>query len=133
MSKKTIGTDELSTAIQRELTIYSQDIVDGIKQEAKRYSRQLLKDTKATAPVGDRQHHYRDSIKVRKLFETDREIEYQWYVDGSDYRLSHLLERDHALRNGGRTTGTHFIEKASEPIIEEYLRVVEDLIKGGGY
>lgn len=133
MSKKTIGTDELSTAIHRELTIYSQDIIDGIKQEAKRYSRQLLKDTKTTAPVGNRQHHYRDSIKVRKLFESDREIEYQWYVDGSDYRLSHLLERGHALRDGGRTDGTHFIEKASDPIIEEYLRVVEDLIKGGGY
>lgn len=131
MSKKTIGTDELSNAIHRELTIYSQNVIDGIKTEAKSHMRQLVKETKATAPVGHRSKHYRDSIKSKKLFEDGREIEYVWYVDGSDYRLSHLLEKGHALRDGGRTEGTHFIQNASDPILEDYIKAIEEVIKNG--
>lgn len=128
---KSIGVDQLGAAIARELTIYGQNVIDGIKQEAKAGAARLVKQTKATAPVGKRQKHYRDSIKSKKTMETDRAIEYTWYVDGSDYRLSHLLERGHALRDGGRTNGTHFIEKASDPILEEYLAAVEEIIKNG--
>ena len=128
---KSIGVDQLGAAIARELTIYGQHVIDGIKQEAKAGAARLVKQTKATAPVGKRQKHYRDSIKSKKTMETDRAIEYTWYVDGSDYRLSHLLERGHALRDGGRTNGTHFIEKASDPILEEYLAAVEEIIKNG--
>lgn len=128
---RTIGTDELGEAIARELTIYSQNVITGIKNEAKSHIKQLVKDTKATAPVGHRSKHYRDSIKSKKTMETAREIEFTWYVDGSDYRLSHLLEKGHALRDGGRTTGTHFIQDASDPILEDYLKAVEEVIKNG--
>lgn len=128
---KTIGTDELSAAIANELNLYGANVIDGIKKEAKSGMSRLVKETKATAPVGKRQKHYRDSIKSRKTVENYREIEYQWYVDGSDYRLSHLLENGHALRNGDRTEGTHFIEKASDPILEAYLKAVEEIIENG--
>lgn len=128
---KTIGVEELGDAIAEELTIYGENVIEGIKKEAKSSMSRLVKTTKATAPVGNRQKHYRDSIKSKKVSETGRAIEYVWYVAGSDYRLSHLLENGHALRNGGRVAGTHFIEKASEPILEEYLRAVEEVIKNG--
>ncbi len=128
---KTIGVEELGEAIAKELTIYGQNVIDGIKDEAKHSIKQLVKDTKATAPVGNRQKHYRDSITSTKTMENDRAVEYVWYVKGSDYRLSHLLEKGHALRDGGRTEGTHFIQNASDPILEKYLEAVEDIIKNG--
>ena len=92
---------------------------------------QLVKDTKATAPVGNRKKHYRNSIKSKKTGEDDRSVSYAWYVDGPDYRLSHLLENGHALRNGGRVEGTHFIKNASDPILEQYIKAVEEVIKNG--
>lgn len=128
---KSIGIDELGDAIAEELSIYNRDVIDGVKKEAKSSMSRLVKETKATAPVGHREKHYRDSIKSKKTEETDRSVEYTWYVAGSDYRLSHLLEDGHALRDGGRTEGTHFIEKATNPIIEEYLKAVEDIIENG--
>ena len=128
---KTIDTDELSDAIAKELSIYGQNVIEGIKNEAKTHIKQLVKDTKATAPVGNRSKHYRDSIKSKKTMEKPRAIEFTWYVDGSDYRLSHLLEKGHALRDGGRTEGTHFIQNASDPILEDYLKAVEEVIKNG--
>ena len=102
-----ISIDQLSDAITEELTIYNQSVIDGIKKEAKKSMSQLVKDTKATAPVGKRQKHYRDSIKGKKTAESDRSVSYTWYVDGSDYRLSHLLENGHALRDGGRAHGNY--------------------------
>ena len=127
----TISTNQLSDAIAKELNIYGKNVIDGVKKEAKKSMSQLVKDTKATAPVGNRQNHYRDSIKSKKTDESDRGVEYTWYVDGSDYRLSHLLENGHALRDGGRVEGTHFIKKASGPILEKYIKAVEEVIKNG--
>lgn len=123
--------DQLSEAISRELTLYSEKIIDGIKKEAKKSMDQLVKDTKATAPVGHRQKHYRDAIKGKKISENDRSVSYLWYVEGPDYRLSHLLENGHALRGGGRVEGSHFIKNASDPILEQYLQAVEEVIKNG--
>lgn len=128
---RTIGIDQLDEAIARELTLYGDNVISGIKKEAKEKMSRLVKETKATAPVGKRRKHYRDSIKSKKVSENDRSVSYVWYVAGSDYRLSHLLEKGHALRDGGRTTGTHFIQKASDPILEEYLKAVEEVIKNG--
>lgn len=128
---KSIGVDELGDAIAKELSLYGRNVIDGVKKEAKSSMSRLVKDTKATAPVGHRRKHYRDSIKSKKVSENDRSVSYLWYVAGSDYRLSHLLEKGHALRDGGRVEGTHFIQKASDPILEEYIRAVEEVIKNG--
>ena len=126
-----ISIDQLGEAIAKELTLYGENIITGVKKEAKSSMSRLVKQTKATAPVGHRQKHYRDSITSKKQSEDKRSISYVWYVKGSDYRLSHLLEDGHALRDGGRTEGTHFIEKASNPILEEYIRAVEEVINNG--
>lgn len=128
---RTVSVEQLSEAISKELTIYGRNVIDGVKKQAKKSMDQLVKDTKATAPVGKRKQHYRDSIKSRKVSENDRSVSYLWYVDGSDYRLSHLLENGHALRNGGRVEGTHFIKNASDPILLQYIQAVEEVIKNG--
>ena len=128
---KSIGLDQLSKAINRELTIYNQNIVDGIKKASKKSMSQLVKDTRATAPVGNRQGKYRDAISSKKVLETERAVSYLWYVKGSEYRLSHLLERGHATRDGGRTKAFRFIENASEPILKDYEETVEKVIKDG--
>ena len=127
-----ISIEELSSAIDRELTIYASEITEGIKRETKESAKKLVKKTKETAPVGNRSKHYRDNIASRKLEENDRGVTYQWYVKGSDYRLSHLLENGHANRDGGRTEGTHFISKASDPILAEYERKIEEVCRNGG-
>ena len=122
---------DLADAIERELTIYSREVTEIIKKEAKSHMSELVKETKRTAPVGNRHKHYRDNITSKKESDTDRGASYVWYVEGSDYRLSHLLENGHALRDGGRTEGTHFIEKASDPIIADYIAKIEEAIRNG--
>jgi len=126
-----VKIDGLSEAIVKELTIYNRNVTENIKKQSKASMNELVKETKKTAPVGKRQKHYRDSISSKKISENDRGATYVWYVKGSDYRLSHLLEKGHALRNGGRTKGTHFIERASEPILKDFEKKVEEIVKNG--
>lgn len=126
-----INIDSLDDAIKRELTIFSKEVTENLKNEAKSHIRELVKETKKTAPVGNRQKHYRDNITSKKTREDINGASYTWYVKGSDYRLSHLLEKGHATRGGGRVEGTHFIAKASEPIIADFEKKVEEAIKNG--
>lgn len=126
-----ISIDQLSAAVDKELTLYSKNVIDGLKKQAEASMGRLVQETKSTAPVGHRRRHYKDSIKSRKESESDQAVTYVWYVDGSDYRLSHLLENGHALRNGGRYSGTHFIANAYNPIEEEYVSKCEEIVQNG--
>lgn len=129
-SSTKITISELDDAVAEYLHSWDENLTATIENEAKKSMKELVKTTKATAPVGRRAKHYRDSIssKCQKALRT---VTYTWYVKGSDYRLSHLLEKGHALRNGGRTSGTHFIQKASDPILEKYQKAIEEAIRNG--
>lgn len=129
-----VGIEHLSAQIEKDLTIYSQEITDSLKDIAKDYSKELVKQTKATAPVGNRKaNKYKDSIKSKKLNETPRGITYVWYVDSKDsnYRLTHLLVDGHVTRDGGRTRANDFLKKAVDDVIPKYLKAVEEVIKNG--
>ena len=129
MSKTRVSISELPDAVTEFLKVWDSGVNEAIDKKAKESVKQLVKVTKATAPVGHRHKHYRDSIKS-KGHKSTRVTTYTWYVDGPDYRLSHLLENGHATRNGGRTKATHFIKKASDPILEQYVKDIEEILSG---
>lgn len=125
-----ITIEELDEEISNVLTMYSDDITNQIKAATESSMKELVKVTKATAPVGRSKHHYRDSIKSKTVDNDYRKFSKLWYVDGSDYRLTHLLNDGHALRDGGRYEGTQFLDKAEDLVIKKYERTVEDIING---
>ncbi|MFQ8652498.1 HK97 gp10 family phage protein [Hominilimicola sp.] len=125
----TIKVDELNSAIMESLDDYNKKVVDGVKLNTKRAMKDLIDNTKATAPVGKREKHYRDNIASRTVSDTDFGLSKLWYVKGSDYRLSHLLNNGHQLRDGGRYPGTNFIGKAVDAIVPWYIQKIEEVIK----
>ena len=126
-----IQIDELNSAIENALDDYNDSIVTGLKKNTKQAMKDLVDNTKATAPVGNRSKHYKDNISSKTVSETQYGITKLWYVKGSDYRLSHLLNNGHALRNGGRYPGTNFIGKAVNVVLSWYLKKIEEVCKNG--
>lgn len=128
---------DLVSKISEELTDYQRSVVDkAITEETKKSMKSLVEKTKATAPVGKRTKHYRDNISSKVLNKSDSALGLNyselWYVKGSDYRLSHLLNNGHALRDGGRFEGTKFITKATDEIETAYLENLKKAIENGG-
>lgn len=126
-----VQLDHLADAITQELTLYETSVNQAIRKLTDKSMRQLVTETKATAPVGNRKKHYRDSIASRVSKDSVYGYEKQWYVKGSDYRLSHLLNNGHQLRDGGRYEGTQFITKASVSVITDYEEAIEEVLKNG--
>lgn len=131
MSNHKVGIDGLAAAIDNELKAYSKTVMEGIRKQTDKSMRQLVQETKATAPVGRRRKHYRDSISSKVSNSSSYAYERQWYVRGSDYRLSHLLNNGHALRDGGRYPGTQFIKKAEVSVIRDYEDAIKEVLENG--
>lgn len=131
MGNKIVQIDELNSAIEGVLKEYNKDVVDGIKKTTKQAMNDLVKNSKATAPVGNRSKHYRDSITSKTLREDDQSLVKVWYVRGSEYRLTHLLNNGHALKNGGRYPGTNFLGKVVDVIIPWYTQKIKEVLRNG--
>lgn len=131
MSDKTVNLNALNDAIKNALDEYHAEVVEGVKKETVKAMAELVTKTKATAPVGHRKGKYKRSITSRTYSEDKYGITKMWYVKGKEYRLTHLLNNGHALRDGGRYAGTNFLTNATEEIEAKYLRVIEEVVKRG--
>ena len=126
-----VSIDGLADAVAKELKLYDKHVTEGIRKQVDKSMKQLVQETKGTAPVGHRKKHYRDSITSKVTNQTLRAYEKTWYVRGSDYRLSHLLNNGHQLRDGGRYEGTQFITKASVSVIKDYEEAIREVLERG--
>ena len=52
-----------------------------------------------------------------------------WYVRPPDHRVTHLLVKGHATRNGGRTKADPFLRNALDQVLPEYEKAVEESLK----
>ena len=135
-----MANEDLSTQMERVLTIYSEDINNKIRELTRESMKELVKETKKTAPKGkrDAKKSYRSHISgdYRGLKKSARGLKGQdvhaiWYVRAPDYRLTHLLVFGHATHNGGRTKADPFLHKAREKVITEYERKVKEALENG--
>lgn len=127
-----VNIDMLDVEIEKTLKLYHESIVTGIKKQTEKSAKELRDETKKQKYIRDT-GAYRKAISVKKTYENSRSCTWTWYVKAPHYRLSHLLEKGHAKRNGGRKTKAyHFISRATTKIGDKYVRLVTEVIKNGG-
>ena len=114
--------------ITKILNEYSHDIQDGITQSAFKVAENGKNKLKVTSPKksGD----YRKGWRVNKR--QGNGYVHTTIYNATDWQLTHLLEKPHALRNGRLSKPQVHIEPVEQECIEEYKRSVENVIKNGG-
>ena len=109
------------------LTEYTSEITEAVKAETEKVMKELVDETKATAPKNRPKYH--KSITSRTSFENARELTKQWYVKPPEHRLTHLLNNGHQTRDGGRVEGTGFLSDAVDKIEKKYIKAVEEAVQ----
>lgn len=125
---KGIKPEALGAAIEEQLTIYSSDVTNSIRAAAEKAAKDLVKKTKATAPVGKRKA-YRKHIAMQETTKNRRAPSFTWHVKAPDHRLTHLLVHGHATKDGGRTKADPFLDNAVNEVLPAFERAVEEAIK----
>ena len=116
--------DQMADAIMDGLMEYAELATDVMKSCVKKAGNTVKKETQAGAPV--RTGKYKKSWAVKRQRETSNTLEMVVH-SRNRYQLTHLLEKGHAKRGGGRVRAIPHIAPAEEKGIRE----LEEGIKRG--
>lgn len=112
---------------------YSKDLDDTLYEQAKEIAKEGVQDLKRTSPVNKKNTQNRGRYKrgwrmeIEKGFGT---VEATIY-NKTDYYLTHLLEKGHLTRNGGKTIPQEHISPVNDKCSKEYYEKVERKIEAG--
>lgn len=129
MGRVSVTPDQIVDAIEEELTIYHEDLNDKLRDITRKHVADLVKKTKATAPVGKRGTFRKNIAGDFRGLKKGRDIKAVWYVKAPDYRLTHLLVHGHAKKNGGRTKANPFLHNALNEVLPAFEKEVEEAVK----
>ena len=117
-----IDIDDLADEIMEGLMEYADLATDTVKKAVKKAGNTVKKEIQATAPSDTGK--YKKSFKVTKRKETANALEVT--VHSKDrYQLTHLLEKGHAKRGGGRFSAIPHIAPAEEKGIRKLTEEIE--------
>lgn len=125
MSKRVAPT-ELGDALGEVLTLYAQDVADGVNAVGEETMVKLVEETKRTAPINS--GAFRRAISSQCIKRLTGNV-FVWYVKGRQGRITHLLVRGHAKRNGGRVPGNPFLANALKHLLPEYEKLVKGVVE----
>ncbi|WP_102049563.1 hypothetical protein [Pygmaiobacter massiliensis] len=129
---KEVTPDNLAAALMKELEQYSNDVTEGIKESVERVAKEANEEIKDHITFKQHTKKYVKSFRIKKTYDSHYRRERTWCVANGQHRLTHLLEKGHALHQGGRTDAfPHIIygEKLAQERMEE---LAKEAIKNAG-
>lgn len=108
MARVNIGN--MAAEIMRELERYGEATADNVKDVAKDVGKETVKKLQGTSP--ERSGAYAKGWKATVRSEKANSIDI--VVHDKKYQITHLLEKGHQNRNGGRTPAIVHIAPAEE-------------------
>ena len=124
-----INIDKLASEIAKELSTYSQEVVQKVNVSSERVGKTAVKQLKQTSPK--RYGDYAKSWTMKTEPEVGQPHTRIIHAKAPHYRLAHLLEYGHAKVGGGRVEGRPHIRPAEEMVIKEFVAEVEEAIERG--
>ena len=125
-----ITIDQLGEAIRAQLSTFETSVREGVKKAVDESMAEMVKETKNTAQV--RTGRYKRKIAATVGDNTLMKYSKVWHVKTPDYRVAHLLDKGHALRNGGHYSGNQHVANAANHAAEIFQRKLEEVIRDAG-
>lgn len=116
-----ISIDSLADEISSLMEEYATDVNSDMKAEAKKIAKETVKELKQTSPEGkgSKKGHYKDGWASKVVEEKTSSLDIVIY-NKKKPGLTHLLEKGHAKRGGGRVEGKPHIGPAEQNAIKDY-------------
>jgi hypothetical protein len=114
-----VSINQLNNEIMRQLNIYTHDVQEKIKVSQVDLGKEAVKELKSSSPKDT--GNYRKGWRLKK--EKDRVVVHNINP------LTHLLEKGHANRDGGRTPPQVHIAPVEERVVGEFIERVESDIQ----
>lgn len=122
-----IRVEDLASAIEKELTAYSQEVTDGLKKEVKQVAKECKEEIQQNSPVLT--GSYKKGWTSQVAYENQEDIRVV-VRNKTDYQLTHLLENGHAKVTGGRVEGHPHIAPAEQNAEKKLLKKVKVVVRG---
>lgn len=116
MADRRVTVDQMAETVMEGLLEYAELATDVMKDCVKKAGNTVRKETQANAPVKSKR--YQKSWAVKKQKESSNALEVVVH-SRNRYQLTHLLEKGHAKRGGGRVRAIPHIAQAEEKGIRE--------------
>lgn len=122
------GGQDAARLIAQALTEYTEEVKAGIEREGNRIARAMKEEIAANSPVGATGEYKKGWKVTKQRYKTL----VSWTVHNKVYQLVHLLERGHALWQGGRAKAYPHVKPAEDKYTREFLEAVRRVIQRGG-
>jgi len=116
-----VSINQLNNEIMRQLNIYTHDVQEKIKTSQEELGKEAVKELKSNSP--------KDTGDYRKGWRLKKEKDKVTVHNKTAYQLTHLLEKGHANRDGGRTSAQPHIGPVEERVVAEFIERVESDIQ----
>lgn len=118
-------TDEMADLIAEYMSNFSEDVTTGVKKAVDTVAKEVNAEIKKHVTFEQPTRKYVKAFRIKGVHDSRFNKGKVWYVSGNAYRLTHLLEKGHVNRDGGRTRKyPHIIygEELAQRRMEELAR-----------
>lgn len=123
-------SDDLSKAVATVLTVYKESVIESVQRVTKEVANEGLRKVKAASPVSGKSPK-RSAYKSgwTKKVVVNRMGASAVVYNGKYPGLVHLLEKGHALRNGGRAAAHPHVAPVEEWMNTELQKRIKEAIQ----
>lgn len=124
-----INIDELANAIAKELEDYTEAVTNDIKKAVDTVGKEVNEEIKSHITFKQLTGKYVKAFRVKTSYEDKFNKRNTWYVANGEHRLTHLLEKGHELRDGGRSQAYPHIKYGEELAIKRMEELAKEAIQ----